>query len=665
MFFKRSLKHQHILSDRVAKTISTHSSKLCEELLEPLHFSEGTALVIAFISPFCEFSSVIKQLNQYLPFTHHVLALMTAGELSGDQAKFYHTEPETDTIVLHSFSQRLIAEVSIHTIDLLAKSSPSGTYLSDKHVAAIAQQLTQIAPPFAIESSNTVALTYFDGLSHCENLFTQALYQTNTLPCYFIGGSAGGKLDFKQAAIAYNGEVKNDAVLLTLCKIAPEYRYGILKTHNFEPTGFALDIAEFDSLTRTLKTVLAPDKRLTTPVEVLCDYFHCRSEQLNDNLSGYSFGIKLDQSIYIRSIAEIHSNGSLQFFSDIEFGEQLLLVKANDFIATTEKDYQTFLKDKPSQPVAMIANDCILRRLNNQQKLADMHSFDGLCVSGFSSFGEFLGVHQNQTLTALAFFKVEPGQSFRDKYANHYPYYYAVYKNYHTHLQLVSMTRISQLQEQLIQRMQKYQPQLRSSTEKLRQIVEQANDSAQRQQNIQQQFNLYMQLIDQQTQQRSSLDESMEQLKVNTVRIKDVIQSISSIADQTNLLALNAAIEAARAGDAGRGFAVVADEVRALSQRTQHSLDETIQAIDKVSFSVTNIDSLVNKISQVLEQITANSRQLDTELTHLSDDSHLMSTRAESGLRETDSIIEQMTQVEYEIALISQLSTFIKQSTAL
>ncbi|ABI56450.1 methyl-accepting chemotaxis protein [Alkalilimnicola ehrlichii MLHE-1] len=163
-----------------------------------------------------------------------------------------------------------------------------------------------------------------------------------------------------------------------------------------------------------------------------------------------------------------------------------------------------------------------------------------------------------------------------------------------------------------------------------------------------------MEAIDQLAEEVQAAAQVIEKLAEEGEHIGSVLDVIREISDQTNLLALNASIEAARAGEHGRGFSVVADEVRSLAARTQQSVGEieemierlqsgTSQAVsvmeesrqqaregvqasartgstlEEVAASVSQINDMATQIASAVEEQSAVSEDINRNITHIKD----------------------------------------------
>jgi methyl-accepting chemotaxis protein len=110
---------------------------------------------------------------------------------------------------------------------------------------------------------------------------------------------------------------------------------------------------------------------------------------------------------------------------------------------------------------------------------------------------------------------------------------------------------------------------------------------------------------------------SLEDIKISSSKMDEVLIIIQGIAEKTNLLALNATIEAARAGEHGRGFSVVAEEIRILADQTKSStleinellkenqniIDYTNQNMEYSESEVNNGIIAVNETKKVFDEI--------------------------------------------------------------
>ena len=123
---------------------------------------------------------------------------------------------------------------------------------------------------------------------------------------------------------------------------------------------------------------------------------------------------------------------------------------------------------------------------------------------------------------------------------------------------------------------------------------------------------------------------SVEEMKVASQKVSQVIKTIDDIAFQTSIRALNASVEAARAGEAGKGFAVVANEVRQLALKSTVAADESKTLIQntidkavmgsKVSVeALAMFETIVEEINNITSIIQEESHSSTTQLECIED----------------------------------------------
>lgn len=417
------------------------------------------ALAIAFISPELDFPAVCKRLKEAAGDSH-ILAVSTAGELcssSEGAGSLYCTEyPLSPGMVLQLFSAEIMAGISIHAVPLFSEDirGKSIVLSKDQRVEKIRDYLQTLPVSFPVTARDTLALAFVDGLSASENYLMEAVYASGRFPCLFIGGSAGGKLDFRDTYLFDGKNVLQNHAVLAFCKMAKGAWFSAFKSQNFRMTGQSFIVLEAESACRTVKTVMHENALdLLSPVDAMCRMLACSADQLDDYLSGHTFGIQVGGEVFIRSVAKInHADGSVEFYCDVNPGDELFLLEATDFIEQTKQDLKNFLQDKPA-PVGTILNDCILRRLNNAQKLGGMDDLWPMPAAGFSTFGELFGININQTLSAVVFFKAQDGEVFYDRFINEFPIHYARYMNYFSQCRLQQVSILNKLRVQIIQKL--------------------------------------------------------------------------------------------------------------------------------------------------------------------------------------------------------------------
>lgn len=632
-----------------------HESKIHATLAD---ISMPVRLVLGFVKPSVDVSNVGKKIKTIFP-TATVILASSSGLLCSRMREtpldnLYGDGLDGSEITLLLMSHRIISNIHVATIKLGKEiANPK------EQIAYIGREVDKIKVPFKTSHQDTLAYTLVDGLSGAESFLMEAIYNSPRVGggAIYIGGSAGGKLDFTNTYLFNDSSVVQNAAVITYIKLNTGYRFGIFKTQNFEPTTTKFTVLQASLKARTLTAFL--DRRTNQSVNVidaLTDHFHCNPDALPKMMQDHVFAIKIQDEYYVRSVASFDfQNKQISMYCDVDGAEELHLLKRTDLVTATRRDYEDFMRGKP-EPIGAIFNDCILRRLNNGSSLTNLKLFQNIPVVGFSTFGELLGVNINETLSAIFFYRNQ--SEFSNDFVDNFHLKYSQFKSYFLQRKVQQLELINSINQMMLQQLKAGLPTFKAVTHVLEDTSKEFSVIQDGLEDIESTFTDFSKVLVEATQSSKAdmnIQEQIKSLLANINNLNDIFAIINDIAEQTNLLALNAAIEAARAGNHGRGFAVVAKEVRKLAERTKKSLDETKTGVQSVIQDVQYISNAIDSSSQNMQSISQQTKDMSSTVTRLIAGGRQISNMVSSKVgvsKEVDLEVEKITVYEQILAAL-------------
>jgi len=194
-------------------------------------------------------------------------------DLSKGQRLYCAAGAQWDRVVLQLFDASVIAAAEIVRVPLECEDiRGQGQRLPmSERIARLTASIKRVQVSMKIDYRDTLANIFFDGLSASESFFMEALYESGRFPCLFVGGSAGGKLDFQRTQLHDGQRSYQNHALIVFLKCARNVRFGVFKSQNFEPTPLSLSVLSASLEDRYISQVVDARGNIRSMVQALCE----------------------------------------------------------------------------------------------------------------------------------------------------------------------------------------------------------------------------------------------------------------------------------------------------------------------------------------------------------------------------------------------------------
>lgn len=344
------------------------------------------AAVLLFVSPASDLGALASDVPRAFGATR-VIGCTTAGEISSEG----YAEGE---IVAIGLPAALFAAETLLIPDL-ARIDPQD--LAGQLIRARAG-LARARPAWEHE----FAFLMVDGLSTREDELA-AMLASGLGPVPLFGGSAGDGDRFGRTFVLHDGQIRQNAAVVLLAR--SRCRVRVFSLDHLVPTERRMVVTGADPARRIVRRINAePAAR---------EYARLLGKD-PAQLTPFTFAahpvvVRIGGRHHVRAIQQVAPNGDLVFYSAIDEGLVLTLAEGQDIADHLAREMERLCEG--GAPQAIIAADCILRRMEAQEKQragavsAILRRFG---VVGFSTYGEQMNaMHVNQTMTGVAIYAPE------------------------------------------------------------------------------------------------------------------------------------------------------------------------------------------------------------------------------------------------------------------